>query len=136
MSSCLFALAVLFIGQVNAGNTHYDQYGASGQSAPPPAIDSADEATGGGLVDILEAPPQQSDGQGPASQSSRNAADPYGTTGAPLRGENQRNLQPSTSNTTLQPKTTAPPPGYEMQTQPAPTVACGPITELRTSAVG
>jgi hypothetical protein len=116
----LWLIGILLLGQVNATN---DPYGPVGQAQPPTTTtNSATDATGGGLVDILETSPGATGGQAPSQPSSRSTT-PFGASSSPP-GDGAAVQQPGGS--TLSPQRTAPPPGYEFQAQPPQRSAAQP----------
>jgi hypothetical protein len=121
MSSCLWLLGILLLGQVNTTN---DPYGPVGQSQPPATTtNAAADATGGGLVDILGTPQGAIGGQAPAQPSSRSTT-PGGASITPP-GDGAAAVQQPSGNT-LSPQRTAPPPGFQFQAQPPQRAAAQP----------
>jgi hypothetical protein len=111
-------LGILLLGQVNTTN---DPYGPVGQSQPPATTNSATDATGGGLVDLLQTPGNESGGQTTAPPSSRGNSNSYGATGSPQYGGSSS--APPPNNATMLPQKTSPPPGFQPQVQPPPQTA-------------
>ena len=119
MPGYLLVLAAILAGQVNSAN---DPYGASGQSQAGADNQPASQSNEG-LVPILQPPPGEPRSPPGATPSSRNSADPYGTSARESAAAAGGNQPTAPFGNPATPSRSAPPPGYSQfqsqATQPA-----------------